>query len=59
MGGHQATEALIPIARTDLFEPARAAAQSLGRIDPAVVLRLAADHDAGPHLIEAADRVTL
>ena len=54
-----ATEALIPIARMDLFEPARAAAQSLGRIDPEVVLRLAADHDAGPHLIEAADRVTL
>jgi len=59
MGGQHATEALIPIARADSFEPARAAAQSLGRIDPALVLRMAVDHDAGPHLLEAADRVAL
>jgi HEAT repeat protein len=59
IGGQQATEALIPIARTDLFEPARAAAQAIGRMDPAVLLRLAADHDTGPHLLEAADRAAL
>lgn len=59
IGGGQATAALIPIARTDSFEPAHAAARALGRIDPSIVLRLAAGHDAGPHLLEAADRVAL
>lgn len=59
IGGRRATEALIPIARADSFEPARAAAQALGRIDPAVVLRLAAEQHAGPHLLEAADRVSM
>ena len=59
LGGQHATEALIPIARADSFEPARAAAQAIGRIDPAILLHLAADQDAGPHLLEAADRVAL
>jgi HEAT repeat protein len=59
VGGRTARQALIPVARTDFFEPARAAAEALGQIDPALVMRLAAEPDAGPHLCEAADRVAL
>ena len=44
------------VARTDAFEPAAAAAQALGAIDPALVIRAAVEPDAGAHLHEAADR---
>ena len=59
IGGRDAVNALLPIARTDSFDPARAAAEALLRIDPALVLRVAAAPDAGPHLCEAADREAL
>jgi hypothetical protein len=59
IGGRQAVDALLPIARTDEFVPARAAAEALARADPDLVLRVAAEPDAGPHLREAAGRVAL
>jgi HEAT repeat protein len=57
IGGRRAVDALLPVARTDAFEPARAAAEALARADPGLVLRAAAEPDAGPHLREAAGRV--
>ncbi|HEU4690715.1 MAG TPA: HEAT repeat domain-containing protein [Vicinamibacterales bacterium] len=59
IGGRDAVNVLMPIARSDSFEPARAAAEALARIDPALVMRLGADPDSGPHLREAADREAL
>lgn len=59
IGGRHAVDALLPIARTDGFEPAQAAAEALARVDPALVMRVAAEPDAGPHLREAAGRVAL
>jgi HEAT repeat protein len=59
IGGRQATAALMPIARNDTFDAARAAAEALARIDPRLVIRAAAEPGAGPHLLEAADRVSL
>jgi HEAT repeat protein len=59
IGGRQATQALLPVARTDAFEPARAAAEALARIDPALVTRVAATEDSGPHVREAADLAAL
>jgi HEAT repeat protein len=58
-GGRRAAAALLPVARTDSFEPAHAAAHALARIDPALVVEAAADPDSGPHLREAADLVRL
>jgi hypothetical protein len=59
IGGRRAADALLPVARADAFEPARAAAQALARIDPARVVEAASEPDAGPHLREAADLVSL
>jgi hypothetical protein len=59
LGGRHAAEALLPVARNDAFEPARAAAEALARIDPVLVKRMGDDPDAGPHLREAADRVSM
>lgn len=59
IGGRQAVDALLPLARTDEFEPARAAAEAVARADPALVVRAAEAPDAGPHLREAAGRVAL
>jgi hypothetical protein len=59
IGGRQATAALLSIARTDTFEAAHAAAEALSRVDPRLVLQLAVAPDAGPHLVEAADRLAL
>jgi HEAT repeat protein len=59
IGGRQATEALLPVARTDSFEPAREAAAALARIDPTLVIRVASEPGAGPHLREAADLAAL
>jgi HEAT repeat protein len=58
-GGRRAAEALLPVARAHEFEPARAAAEALARIDPPLVLQTASEPDAGPHLREAADRIAL
>ena len=58
-GGRRAAEALLPVARADAFEPGRAAAAALARIDPALVLEAASEADAGPHLREAADLARL
>jgi HEAT repeat protein len=59
IGGRHAVDALLPVARHDDFEPARAAAAALARTAPALVLRVAAEPGAGPHLREAAGRVAL
>jgi HEAT repeats len=59
IGGRQATAALLPVARSDTFEAARAAAEALARIDPTLVIQAAAHPGAGPHLVEAADRASL
>jgi HEAT repeat protein len=59
IGGRQASAALLPIARSDTFDAARAAAEALGRINPRLVIQAAAEPDAGPHLVEAADRALL
>ena len=58
-GGQRAADALLPVARSDVFEPARAAAQALARIDPLRVVEAASEPDAGPHLREAADLASL
>jgi hypothetical protein len=59
IGGRRAAAALLPVARADAFEPARAAAQALARIDPDRVVQAASEPDAGPHLREAADLISL
>jgi HEAT repeat protein len=59
IGGRDAVDALLAIARVDSFEPARAAAEALARIDPVLVARAAHESDAGVHLVEAADRAEL
>jgi HEAT repeat protein len=59
IGGPHATGALVAMARTDSFEPARAAADAVARIDPGLVNEMAREPDAGPHLVEAADRAGL
>jgi HEAT repeat protein len=59
IGGQRAMDALLRVARTDSFDPARAAASALARIDPVLVVRSAVEPDAGPHLVEAADLVSL
>jgi HEAT repeat protein len=59
IGGRQAAEALLPLASSENFDVARAAAEALARIDPALVIRSAAEPGAGEHLHEAADRVAL
>jgi HEAT repeat protein len=59
IGGDSAAQALLQVARSDEFDPASAAAKALAGIDPQLVLSAAAAPDAGPHLREAADRLTL
>jgi HEAT repeat protein len=59
IGGRTAVAALVPVACGDTFEPARAAAEALAAIDPAFVVRLASEPDAGIHVLEAADRLSL
>ena len=59
IGGRQAVEKLLPLAKSEAFEPAREAADAMARIDPVLVLRVASEPDAGPHLREAADVVAL
>jgi len=59
IGGRTAIEWLLPIARSGSFEAARQAADAVARIDPALMLRVASEPDAGPHLQEAADLLAL
>jgi hypothetical protein len=59
LGGRQASEALLSIAQNDEFDVARAAADALARVDPRALTRAADEPGAGPHLLEAADRVAL
>jgi HEAT repeat protein len=54
-----ALEPLAEMARTDLFEPAAAAAMALRSIDPVALAWLAEEPGAGPHLGEAADLARL
>jgi HEAT repeat protein len=55
VGERGAVPQLLRQAREDRFEAARAAAEAVARLDPAAVLEVAEDADAGPHLHEAAD----
>jgi hypothetical protein len=55
IGAYAAVPRLVQIARTDRFKPARAAAQAVAVIDPAMLVDEAARPEAGPHLHEAAD----
>jgi HEAT repeat protein len=55
INSRQALPKLVEIARTDLFRPARAAAQAVANIDPDGLRRVAAEPGAGAHLHEAAD----
>jgi HEAT repeat protein len=50
-----AVDALLEQARTDAFDPAQAAAQALGRIDPELPRAAAAASNGSPHLAQAAD----
>jgi HEAT repeat protein len=59
IGSPSALPRLLEIARSDRFQPARAAAQAVARIDPEALAAAAATADAGPHLHEAADLLTL
>jgi HEAT repeat protein len=59
IGSPSALPRLLEIARSDRFRPARAAAQAVARIDPEALTAAAAKADAGPHLHEAADLLTL
>ncbi len=55
VGDRSAADDLLEQARIDSFEPARAAAEALGLIDPQRVREAASRANAGPHLTEAAD----
>lgn len=55
LGDRTAAPQLLELARGDRFEVAQAAAQALLAIDPAAVVRAAAEPGAGAHLHEAAD----
>lgn len=55
VGDRAAVSELLLVARNDQFDPARAAAGAAARLDPAAVLRAAADTGPGAHLREAAD----
>lgn len=55
IGGAEAAPALLEQARRDQFDAARAAAQSLARVDPEALRAAARDREAGPHVCEAAD----
>jgi len=55
----EAVEPLLAQARAGEFEPARAAAEAVARIDPERARASAAEPGAGPHLREAADLLAL
>jgi HEAT repeat protein len=55
IGGRRALDGLLRVARTDVHEPASAAAGAAARIDPALVVHAADQPGAGPYLREAAD----
>ena len=59
IGGRRALDGLLRVARTDEYEPAAAAAEAAARIDPALVVHVADQPGAGPHLREAADLAAL
>jgi hypothetical protein len=59
VGDEAAADALFEQARIDSFEPARAAAMALVRIDPDRVRAAASMANAGPHLTEAADLLAI
>jgi len=59
IGARNALPKLIEIARTDEFQPARAAAQAAVKLDLVAAQAAAEAPDAGPHLHEAVDRAAL
>ncbi|MHB8696000.1 MAG: HEAT repeat domain-containing protein [Solirubrobacteraceae bacterium] len=54
-----AAQALLRQARSDLFEPAQAAAEALAHVDRTLLVESAALTGAGPHLLEAVDLALL
>lgn len=59
IGDARAFARLLDVARTDVFEPAEAAARALARLSPNRLEEAARDLDAGPYVLEAADAVAL
>jgi HEAT repeat protein len=59
LGAKGTVPQLLEVARTDRFQPARAAAQAVARIDSVSLAAAAALPDAGPHLREASDVLAL
>jgi hypothetical protein len=55
VGDADAVPALVRVAQSDGFDPARAAAHAISRLDPTAARAAAARPGAGPHLREAAD----
>ncbi|HEY8630408.1 MAG TPA: HEAT repeat domain-containing protein [Gaiellaceae bacterium] len=55
VGDPKAVPDLVRVAREDSFDPARAAAHAVARLDPSALRRAAVEPGAGPHLHEAAD----
>jgi len=58
IGGRDAAADLLAVASSDHYDAAQAAAQALARVDPQL-LSTAARDGAGPHVVEAADRLAL
>jgi HEAT repeat protein len=59
IGDGESVDALLRVAREDVFEPARAAAHAAARIDPSRVRAAANTAGGGPFLAEAADLAAL
>jgi len=59
IGNTRAFPSLLQLARSDVFEPARAAARALARLAPDRLQEAARELDAGPHVREAAATAAL
>lgn len=59
MRDQAAVQALLRVAQSDGFDPAKAAAHALARIDPEAVVRAADIEGASPHLHEKADVIAI
>jgi HEAT repeat protein len=59
IGNARAFPALLDVARSDAFEPARAAARALARLAPDLLQQAAREPGAGPFLREAAETAAL
>jgi hypothetical protein len=58
IGGRDAAADLLAVARSDHHDAAQAASRALARVDPELLAAAARD-GAGPHIVEAADRLAV